>query len=301
MTRAIEQIERDIAALSVSVGAIAQELASVYTNYLIVLGQAARAQLILASYQICTQGYPKQFLSLSVSQRQQLQQAIRKLGKNAAEQLINLVKSELEELTSESESPKDKQDTKDQEEMGKRIDLSPPSPLNASLLAEGNPPTQEVPPHHSPLATRLCDPLQLAQWQHNIEQALAHTLKTLSWETNRLLQQAGILSQKLPVPLLEAATAASDADSAPGAPNLMNLLIETQSEEEESTSMTQLIAIQLRLSEIEFADANVRAARNQIRQLEPKVNLLKREYQKKQQERIIAQAEAAWRSGWFEE
>lgn len=128
MAKAIEQIERDIAALSQAVGAIAQELGSVYTNYLIVLGQATRAQLILASYQICTQGYPKQFLSLSVSQRQQLQQAIRQLGKNAAEQLINLLNYELEELASqESESQPDKEDTNQQEEMD--YDAQKPSTL----------------------------------------------------------------------------------------------------------------------------------------------------------------------------
>lgn len=303
MAKAIEQIERDIAALSQAVGAIAQELGSVYTNYLIVLGQATRAQLILASYQICTQGYPKQFLSLSVSQRQQLQQAIRQLGKNAAEQLINLLNYELEELASqESESQPDKEDTNQQEEMD--YDAQKPSTLEEWDTGSKQPLTSapdSLPlPRPEKIATCLSDPLKLAQWQHNIEQAIAHTLKTLSLETNRLLQQAGILYQKLPAPLLEAATAASDVDSAPGAPNLMNLLIETESEEEE-TSMTQLIAIQLRLSEIEFADANLRAARNQIRQLEPKVNLLRREYQKKRREQIIAQAEAAWRSGWFDE
>ena len=260
MARAIEQIERDIAALSEAVKAIAAELGSVYTSYLIALGQAVRAQLILASYQICTQGYPKQFLSLSVSQRQQLQQAISKLGKNAAEQLINQLKSKAEE-------------------------------------AEGERDNSEF------LSACPSNPIELVQWQYNLEQAIAHTLKTLSLETNRLLQQAGILSQKLPSPLLEAATAAPDAaEIAVGAPNLMNLLSQTENPtDSEESSMTQLIAIQLRLSEIEFTDANMRAARNQIRQLENRVNLLGREYQKKQRERTIAEAEAAWRSSWFEE
>jgi hypothetical protein len=274
MARAIEQIERDIAALSEAVKAIAAELGSVYTSYLIALGQAVRAQLILASYQICTQGYPKQFLSLSVSQRQQLQQAISKLGKNAAEQLINQLKSKAEEA----------------EEAGEAEGQRGKGHRDKEIISNFN------------LAC-LSNPIELVQWQHNMEQAIAHTLKTFSLETNRLLQQAGILSQKLPSPLLEAATAAPDAaDLAAGAPNLMNLLIETENPtDSEETSMTQLIAIQLRLSEIEFTDANVRAARNQIRQLENRVNLLGREYQKKQRERTIAEAEAAWRSSWFEE
>lgn len=269
MARAIEQIERDIAALSEAVKAIAAEVASVYTSYLIALGQAVRAQLILASYQICTQGYPKQFLNLSVSQRQQLQQAISKLGKNAAEQLIN-------QLKFKAEGSEEAEGEQDDSELGDNSEFLFASPSN---------------------------PIELVQWQQNLEQAIAHTLKTLSLETNRLLQQAGILSQKLPSPLLEAATAAPDAaEIAVGAPNLMNLLIETENPtDSEETSMTQLIAIQLRLSEIEFTDANMRAARNQIRQLENRVNLLGREYQKKQRERTIAEAEAAWRSSWFDE
>ncbi len=269
MARAIEQIERDIAALSEAVKAIAAEVASVYTDYLIALGQAIRAQLILASYQICTQGYPKQFLSLSVSQRQQLQQTINKLGKRAAEQLISQLKFKAEGAEDAEEAEEDKA----------RGTIS-----NFNLACFSN-------------------PIELVQWQRNLEEAIAHTLKTLSLETNRLLQQAGILPQKLPSPLLEAATTAPEtAQITASAPNLMNLLIETEnSSDSEQSSMTQLIAIQLRLSEIEFTDANVRAARNQIRQMETRINQLGQEYQKKQRERVIAEAEAAWRSSWFED
>jgi hypothetical protein len=47
--------------------------------------------------------------------------------------------------------------------------------------------------------------MDLAQWQQNLEQAIASTLKMAARETNRLLQQAGILPSKLPPPVLEAA------------------------------------------------------------------------------------------------
>ncbi len=274
MARAIEQIERELATLSQAVHAIAAELGSAYTSYLTALGQATRQQLILASYQVCTQGHPKQFLSLSVSQRQHLQQAIRKLGKNSAQQLLEQLETE---------------------EMGSRG-------TEGAEGAEGA--GEEKASAASSLATRPTNPIELLHWQHNLEEAIAHTLKTLSLEVNCLFQEAGILPQKLPAPLLEAATTASEtvAEMAVGPPNLMNLLIETENPSEaEDSSMMQLFAIQLRLSEIEFADANVRSARNQIRQLEGKVHLLGREYQKKQRERIIAEAEAAWRSSWFED
>ncbi len=282
MARAIEQIERDLAALSETVSVIAAELRSAYTTYLAALGQATRQQLILASYQVCTQGYAKQFLSLSFSQRQQLQQAIRKLGQNATAQLLALLKPETNEVGSEELKVK----IQEIEDKSQENSSSPSVPRNPLL---------EI---------RSSNPIKLAQWQQNVEEAIAHTLKTLSLETNLLLQQSGILPQKLPAPLLEAATAASEtaADLTSGPPNLLELLIETENNlESPDPSVTQLIAIQLRLAEIEFTDANVRSARNQIRQMEARLNSLGREYQKKQRERIVAEAEAAWRSSWFDD
>lgn len=287
----IEQIERELAALCQLVKAIAAEYSKAYTNYLQALGQATRSQLILASYQICTQGYAKQFLSLSFNQRQQLQQAIRKLGKKAASELLLLLNPKESEVeTQEAEEVEDNE----LEGTEVRVLLNENSMTSHSILS----------PQSSLLGTLSSNPIELAQWQENLEEAIAHILKTLSLETNHLLQQAGILPQKLPPPLLEAATAASEAvsDLTATPPNLMNLLIETEnSQESEESSVTQLIAIQLRLPEIEFADAHVRSARNQIRQLENRLNSLKREYQKKQRERMVAEAEAAWRSSWFEE
>jgi len=249
MARAVERIERDIAALEEEIGVIAAELGSAYTNYLTALGQAVRQHLILASYNLCTQGYPEPFLSLSFSQRQQLQQAIRKLGQQAADQLLAQTQTE------ESEAA---------------------YPSNARLLA---------------------------QWQQNLEAAIALTLKTFSRDANRLLQQAGILPKKLPEPLLEAAAKAeASAEATAGPPNILNLLIETENDDEsEDGTITHVIAIHLRLSEIEFADAKVRVGRSQIRNLLLKANSLGQEYQKKQREWAVAQAEAAWRVSWSED
>ena len=255
----VEQIERDITALEAAVKVIAAELHSAYTSYLTALGQAVRQQLILASYHLCTQGYPKPFLSLPFSARQQLQQAIRKLCQNASEQLIADIKIE------ESED----------------LD-STQSNLNQN-------------PHPS-------NPMELIQWQQNLEQAIANTLKTSSHETNRLLQQAGILPKTLPAPVLEAAmNASASGEAVPGPPNLLNLLIETENDQESESAITHIIAVNLRLSEIEFADVMVRTGRNQIRSLEVRARSLLREYLKKQRERTVAEAEAVWRASWFDD
>lgn len=258
----VEQINRDIAALEEKVKVIATELENAYISYLTALGQGVSKQLMLATYHLCTQGYPQEFVRLSMSQRQQLQQEIRQLTQQAAAQLLRHTQAE--------------------------------DSLEFSFLAE-----EETVP------ISFCDPVELMKWQFQVENAIAHTLKTLSSKTNSVLQKAEILPNNLPLaPLLEAATSASDG--APemmsgSSPNLLNLLIETDSDSESSEShVTHIIAIHLRLIEIEFADTTVRAKRNQIRSISGKVGKLEREYQKKQRERDVAQAEAAWRASWFE-
>lgn len=273
MARAVEQIERDIAALEEAVSAIAAELKSAYARYLKILGQAVRQHLILATYQLCTQGYPEPFLGLSFSQRQQLQQAIRKSGQNTADELLTLLETTEEEDEEEEELEITDLEIDNEEE--ENISYSHPS-----------------------------NPQRLAQWQQNLEEEIADSLKSVSREANLLLQQTGIVPNKLTPPLLEAAATASEASTemVTGTPNILNLLVEAENPEQpEDPDVTQIIAINLRLTEIEFADVSVRTSRNQIRNIEAKARSLSKEYQKKQQERVVAEAEAAWRASWFDD
>jgi len=76
------------------------------------------------------------------------------------------------------------------------------------------------------------------------------------------------------------------------------LLIEA---DDDKPGITQVVAVRLRLSEIEFGDAAVATQRSKLRHLLTQLSKLGREYQHRQQERAIAQAEAAWRSSWYEE
>jgi hypothetical protein len=145
-------------------------------------------------------------------------------------------------------------------------------------------------------------PKRLAYWQERLEEKIVEELQTLSHSVNRLLQQAEILPSRLPEPVLEVAARADLAsETAASPPNLLNLIVETESDESKESSMTQLMAVRLRLSEIEFSDSSAMVGRSKIRELLARLNKLGREYQKKQKERSIAQAEAAWRSSWYEE
>jgi hypothetical protein len=79
-------------------------------------------------------------------------------------------------------------------------------------------------------------------------------------------------------------------------------VIEISDEEDsEDSSFTQIMAIYLRLSEIEFADAILLSERKGIRSILVQLNKLGREYQKRQREIKIAEAEAAWRASWFQD
>ncbi|RCJ21479.1 hypothetical protein A6S26_23775 [Nostoc sp. ATCC 43529] len=286
MARAIERIERDIAALKEAIGAIALQLQTAYASYLATLGVSLQKQLILATYHLCTQGYPENFLHLSLNQRQQLQQAIRKLAQVAAEQLVTFIKSEETGVDEEDEEVGgDEEAARNEEE---NTSLSPLSPLSPS--SSSSPDTSS--------------PIELAKWQQNLEEVTQEILKKVSHDANVLLQKAAILPKKLPEPILAAAAAAASEASAevmPGPPNLLNLIIEIENEQQsEDSNLTQIMAINLRLGEIEFADPTLSSERRQIRGILVQLNKLEREYQKKLRERAVAEAEAAWRASWFE-
>ena len=283
MARAIERIQKDITELEEAIRAIAEELKLSYSKYLNVLGPALQQQLILASYYLCTQGYPEEFLKLSLNQRQKLQQSIRKLGQEAATQLIIYIQPS-EVLPIEPVSETEIQETEVEE---KELEAKEENNQHPQIVDSSN-------------------PVAIAQWQQNLEKAIEETLKKVSQTTNIFIQKTGILPQKLPEPILVAAAAAassqSSSDLIPSPPNILNLVIEISDEEDsEDSNLTQIMAIHLRLGEIEFADREVLARRKIIRNILLQLHKLGQEYKKRQKELKIAEAEAAWRASWFEE
>lgn len=280
MARTIERIEKDITELKEAISAIAQELNLAYTKYINTLGSALQKQLILASYYLCTQGYPDEFLNLSLNQRQKLQQGIRQLSQQAAQELSSYIQPpEVTQIETIVETEKNEETGQEEEENAeKELKILDPS-----------------------------NPIELAEWQQNLEEAIQETLNKASQSANILIQKTGVLPKKLPEPVLIAATAAaasseSSSNMIPSPPNLLNLVIEISNEEDsEDSSLTQIMAIHLRLGEIEFAEATLLSERKAVRNILMQLNKLGREYQKRQRELKIAEAEAAWRASWFED
>jgi uncharacterized protein YjiS (DUF1127 family) len=325
MTRSIEQIKREIESLEDIVNNIALELQVAYRGYLKILTEALSKQLIIATYQLCTQIYPHAFLKLSFNQRQKLQQNLRKIGQEIGTNLLaiaeesiepvpvvsktkNLIEQMLEslslagdgeqagflEISEEAKAfflkdePEAKEDDEDQsEDHGENQENHPESDHDSSF-------------YKTPDSIR--NPEDLVQWYKQIEKKIDRGIETLSRKSNHQLKDTGILPSKLPNKFLDMAIQASESSEAmTGPPNLLNLLIEIESgDSSEKANVNQITVICLRLSEIEFSDPVLSNQRHQIRNILSKLVKLQRQYQHKQKEMAIAEAEAAWRASWYE-
>jgi len=144
-------------------------------------------------------------------------------------------------------------------------------------------------------------PNMIVMQQEHLEESIADILRNLAEAVNASLQKAGIIPRKLPEAVLEAALKADmSAEAVGGPPNMLNLLIETESEEEGS-QITRIMAVRLRPAELEFSDTLLAAKRASIRELTAQFHKVGKDYFKKKREWAIAEAESAWRSSWFED
>lgn len=91
MVRPAETIRQDIDSLTTATTALAAEFRRLYVHYLESLGGAVRRQVVMATYHLCTQVYPENFLALSVSQRETLQREVRRLGQLGQAKLQQLL------------------------------------------------------------------------------------------------------------------------------------------------------------------------------------------------------------------
>ncbi|WP_027269401.1 hypothetical protein [Leptolyngbya sp. PCC 6406] len=174
-------------------------------------------------------------------------------------------------------------------------------------------------------------PLHLAKRHVLLERQIRSILHTLSTLSNHLLKQAQILPD-LPEAVLSAAVESDSEDSAPATPNLLSVIVEMgreRSEDDEDEddedgedddlledededpleeamnaperSMTHLVAINLRLVDIEFTDPQTALRRSKIQETLIRLKRLSTRYQKLQQEQARAEAESAWQVTWFDD
>ena len=294
MTKNIYQLEQKITNLEEKVAILVVELQSSYTIYLQQLGESLQKQLVFAAYQVCTQAYPESFLSLSLSQRQNFQQTLRKFAQKAQNKLLSSLEFSNSPLP-ESENLL--------EESSPQQDLATQSQINPELTTDDQQVSLNPNLSNPEQNNQITNPEQLIYWIKSLEKNIADTLQAVSNDANKLLLKFQIISPKIPAKVLEAASQVeSTASPVAGQPNLLNLLVEGEKKEsEENSEVKKITAIYLRLGEIEFTEPSLSLQRNKLREMLIQVKNLSQEYQKINKKLAIAKAEGAWRSSWYED
>lgn len=293
MTGRLHHLKQELAALEEKTTQFAEALRNHYQTYLNSLSQSVYKQLILASYQICTQKYPQEFINLSFNQREKLQNEIKIIGKTAEVKLLELLNKKHKRNKEESINLL--------EEM--LLGIEPSETVDEAEV-------EEIMLENSESFSNIKNPDDLIDWTKHIEKGMTQVLDQLSMELNHHLQKFKILPNQLPKQVLDMAVQAEESEhTAGGQQNLLDVLIEAETKGNNSenieekivhTKVTKLVAIHLRLPEIEFAEPTLSLQRKQIRHSLEQINQLKKQYHKKHKECAIAEAETAWRSSWYE-
>ncbi|MGY6529812.1 MAG: hypothetical protein ACXITR_07775 [Cyanobacterium sp.] len=297
MAKSIKQLRDDLTVLDTEVRLLGKELYGLYGEYIEHFAPVVARQLILASYQICTQKYPDHFLPLSYQQKVDLQGKIKGLGKIFLGKLstylteIDVPDGELfvnfpESLT--GVSPLEIESEGDGEVNSLEASIEG---LSAEILPRVN------------LFADVLNPDDILRFYEEIEDCLGEVLTEISSGVNDLLKEYNILPAQIPAQVLEMAL--KNKDSSKGvadSPNLLCLVVEKEDiVRKEIKDITPVVAICLRLGEIEFGNNRLSRDRTKIVAIINKLNALQKRYERITRLYAIAQAESQWRSCWSEE
>jgi hypothetical protein len=161
---------------------------------------------------------------------------------------------------------------------------------------------------------------KLMRWQESVEDTTIELMRQTSRNLNLEFQQAGLIPAQIPAPILEAAAHTDGGDPFGKTPHLLRMVLEAREihrddgsgkgeeaakrrrrEDKRSSkppTIVPIVAVQMRLVELEFNDTNLITCRNQIRDLSKQLKMLSKDYQKKQREQAVANARLAWQSTW---
>ncbi|BAQ60079.1 hypothetical protein GM3708_485 [Geminocystis sp. NIES-3708] len=292
MSKSIKKLSDDLTILNTKIQDLADNLQSLYKDYFQNFSTIVNRQLVLATYQVCTQKYPDSFLRLSYQERMKLQEKIRTFNHIFIQDFIDNLKSI--ECSNNQFIQSFYRDIFDF--FSSLIVME--NDDETSLNQENN---QKKYSNNEDISTDIdINPQDLIKFQINLEDCIEECLMNLSHHTNKYLQNAGILPNKIPSKILEMALQGEENTSiVSGSPNLLSLLIEKE-DKSENIDITPITAICLRLTEIEFNNSALNLTRQKITNLLQKLDTLDEEYQKITRQYAIAQAESAWRSSWVE-
>ena len=196
------RIDKDIQNIQQAIADAITRIDVIHIEYSQAIAQAVQQQILLTVFKFCTQKCPDAFLALSLSARQNLQDALRQRIKSLCEQM----QKTLEECDRDSRTN-----------------------------------------------------------QENLDTLLSKLLNESMEKLNQILVEHKVLNP-----------------------------------EENKTKDDKNIQMSIRLAEIEFTDRKVMSHRGELRVLSARLAHLHNELEKKYQQKMIAEAELAWRSAWVE-
>ena len=158
---------------------------------------------------------------------------------------------------------------------------------------------------------------RLTTWQENIERGIQEKIRISSYKTNQALQKSTLIPEQVPDRALEAASRVDNDANSPVS-HVVQMLVETGSRRTSDSDappkranadpfgpnvpkLIHVVALQLRLGELEFNDPILMRWRNRLRELASNTQALTNKYRKCQHKRSVAEAQDAWRSSWTSE
>jgi hypothetical protein len=316
MAKTVAALTESMQALEARSRALGETLHQAYGDYLNAIGHALSQQMIMASYFVCTEAYPDRFLNLGNHQRHMLQDTLRAAGKQITPDLQAVLRDPASPdalLEPESDRP-----PQIQAEEAANLEEELKALLSMDTLLD-------LPQAMKPAPKS--DVERLGLWQQRLERDIQRVLRQVSQQTNHVLQKFDILPQQIPAPVLEAAALAEGSGESFRTPHVVKLTLEavdprevlTDLEESEGkepkepkeskrrrkrdrpAAVLSIVAVQLRLGELEFQDPTIMGHRNRLRESLEKLKSIGQEYQRLDQECTIVKAQDAWRATWFNE
>ena len=324
MTKSIQQVKQELKKLESTVADAAIELEDLLRDYLNLLSQSLKQQLISACYQICTQLYPQSFIDLSLNDKQNLQQNLRQIAIELEPDLLEIVEQkELEpepfdlNLMAEliKNLPKPNKSSQKTEENTSEINLElvKAELENIEFIeidAEGEEIELETSSEESPKEkVNFENPEHIILWHKQIERNIKKILDSSSRKVNRYLQESRIISDRIPSKVIDIAMQADSAKGMqnqgkqPRIPHVLHLALESDGSKKTKLSkdLIEISLLRLRLAELEFHNPLLNAKRGQIRNLMTKIKKLRNNYRSIKQETAVLEAQAAWRSSWYQD
>lgn len=330
MTKSIQQVRQELKNLESTVADAAIELEDLHRDYLNLLSQSLKQQLISACYQICTQLYPQSFIDLSLTDKQNLQQNFRQIAIELEPDLLEIVEQkELEpepfdlnlmaELIKNLPKPqKSSEENDNTAEINLELVKAELENIEFIEIDAGEEESDELETDEEESLKEKIDfnnPEHLILWHKQIERNIKKILDSSSRKVNRYLQESKILPDRIPSKVIDIAMQADSAKGMsnakqPRIPHVLHLALESNGSKKPKSSkdlsktpkdFIEISLLRLRLAELEFHSPLLNAKRGQIRNLMAKVKKLKNSYRSIKRETAVLEAQAAWRSSWYED